>query len=606
MRLREITICVLCVLAAVGLLFVGSQRLDKINAQRSEMKLVINEPLENAPPSLAFATVAMGAFRGLIVDILWIRADQLKEDGKFFDAKQLAEWITLLQPRFAAVWDFHAWNMAYNISVAIPASRPQERWQWVKNGYELLRDKGIEKNPRNLELYRQLAMIFQHKIGNVMDDCHKYYKLQLYHAMKPMLGPGTQDYYIKLSETPENIEQVLSQPDIAKFVGELAATDADFAKPQELVNNYLTLRQQPAKFSEKTFGVIDKYRGTDTLEKFDLFAKAYYLRTVWKLEPRLMVMLNEKYGPIDIKDPNKILPLDWTLPDVHAMYWAALGLQKVDKKYSFEKLNTDRIIFHSIQNIYTRGKMIIYTSRAPANDDPCSITEQENVFLFPDLRMFDRYDQVLRALMKEYSETGGDPEMLTVPHRNFMKRAVLLFYQAGHMDKALKIYNTLRKEYPKDSDIQVSLTEYARTRLLNELQGIGMSDATEIVTLMLHEAYYRYAVGDDDEAFGREKMCKEVYDAYQKEVIRQGGASDRAALPDFNIMRYIGLSSFLNDARYPDDLKQSLMNRIHIERPDLYEKLKQQESTIIQQMQQQQQEDQQPSEQQAQPQGEQK
>jgi proteasome assembly chaperone (PAC2) family protein len=74
-------------------------------------------------------------------------------------------------------------------------------------------------------------------------------------------------------------------------------------------------------------------------------------------------------------------------------------------------------------------------------------------------------------------------------------------------------------------------------------------------------------------------------------------------------MRYIGLSSFLNDVRYPNDLKQSLMNRIRIERPDLYKKLEEQESTIIQQMQQQQsqqQDEQQPSEQQAQPQGEQK
>jgi len=148
MQLKQIILYIFCFLGAAGLLFLGAQKLDRINTQRSEMKLVINEPLENAPPSLAFATVALGAFRGLIVDVLWIRADQLKEDGKFFDAKQLAEWITLLQPRFGAVWDFHAWNMAYNISVTIPASRPQERWHWVQNGYELLRDKGIEKNPK--------------------------------------------------------------------------------------------------------------------------------------------------------------------------------------------------------------------------------------------------------------------------------------------------------------------------------------------------------------------------------------------------------------------------------------------------------------------------
>ena len=112
----------------VGLLAVAGSRLDFINSQRVQMKLISNEPLQNAPPSLAFATVAMGAFRGLVVDILWMRADKLKEQGQYFDAKQLAEWITVLQPRFAEVWAFQAWNMAYNISVAIPAEQPDQRW----------------------------------------------------------------------------------------------------------------------------------------------------------------------------------------------------------------------------------------------------------------------------------------------------------------------------------------------------------------------------------------------------------------------------------------------------------------------------------------------
>jgi hypothetical protein len=76
MHLKSFIICLLCVVVAAGLLFMGSLRLDKINTQRSAAKLVMNEPLENAPPSLAFATVALGAFRGLIVDILWIRAEQ--------------------------------------------------------------------------------------------------------------------------------------------------------------------------------------------------------------------------------------------------------------------------------------------------------------------------------------------------------------------------------------------------------------------------------------------------------------------------------------------------------------------------------------------------
>ncbi len=590
MRLRDITICIFCLLVAAGLLFVGSQRLDNINAQRSEMKLVMNEPLENAPPSLAFATVALGAFRGLIVDVLWIRADQLKEDGKFFDAKQLAEWITMLQPRIAKVWDFQGWNMAYNISVSIPASRPQERWQWVKNGYELIRDKGIPLNPKNIDLYRSIAWIFQHKIGNVMDDCHKYYKLQLYHSIKPMLGDETQEYYLKLAAAPQNIDEVLTDPCTVKFLNELAETDPAFAKKDEIIDSYLTLRLLPAKFPEKSFAVIDRYRGSTTLESFDIFAKAYYLRNTWKLEPDLMVELNEKFGPIDYKDPNKVIPLDWTQADVHAMYWAALGLKRASQEgYSFEELSTDRIIFHAIQTLYTRGKMIIYTSRVPSKEDPNTITQQESVFLYPDLRFFDRYDNLLRGLMEKYRKLGQDAEILQVPHRNMLKRAVLLFYQAGHQDKALQIYNALRKDYPKDQEIMEadSLADYARARLLNELKDMGLSDATEIITLMLHEGYARYAVHDDDEAYGREKMAQEVYSHYVKQYHDEG--VDRVMLPPYETLKYIGLSSFLNDARYPEDMRLNLVQRIKVERPDLYEKMKSQEEAIINQMEQQQQ-----------------
>lgn len=583
MRFKTFIICLLCLVVAAGLFFLGSLRLDKINAQRSQMKLIMNEPLENAPPSLAFATVALGAFRGLVVDILWIRADQLKEEGKFFDAKQLAEWITLLQPRFASVWDFHAWNMAYNISVAIPASRPGERWQWVKNGYELLRDRGIEKNPHSIVLYRSLAWIFQHKIGDIMDDAHKYYKLQLYHAMQPLLGPQTQEYYKALADSPGKLEDMLRKPDVAKFLNELALADSSFAKPAQLVDNYLSLRQQPQRFSQQAFAVVDSFRGTKTLEEFDTFAKAYYLRHTWKLEPQLMVQLNEKYGPIDYKDPNKVLPLNWEHPDAHAIYWAALGLQRASgKEYSIDELNTDRIVFHSIQNLYRRGKMIVYTSRIPAENDPCNIIERESVFLFPDLRMFDRYDQALRALTRKYAELEGNVESLQNAHRNMLKHAILLFYQAGYMDKAIEIYNTLRKEYPQDTDVHVSLAEYVRTRLINELASIGINDAAEIITLMLQETYYRYAVHDDDEAFGREKMAREVYDHYQKQYEDEG--TDRVVLPDFNVLRYVGISSFLNDLRYPDFVRQNLIERIRVERPELYEKLNQQHEYFMQEM----------------------
>ena len=585
MRYRDVIFIIVCIAAAAGLAFWGSQKLDEINAQRIEMKLIVDKPLENAPPSLAFATVALGAFRGLIVDILWLRADQLKEEGKFFDAKQLAEWITLLQPRFTAVWNFHAWNMAYNISVAIPASRPQERWQWVKNGYELLRDRGIEKNPRSIALYQELAWIFQHKIGGVTDDVHKYYKLQLYHSMKPLLGPQTQEYYKALAAAPQRVEDILQKPDVTKFVKELASADIAFANPAELVDNYLSLRQRPQRFSKQAFAVIDNFRDTKTLEEFDTFAKAYYLRHTWKLQPQLMVQLNEEYGPIDYKDPNKILPLDWTLPDTHAIYWATVGLQKASStEFTIDELNTDRIVFHGIQNLYRQGKMVIYTSRVPSKDDPCNITERESVFLFPDLRMFDRYDQTLRKSMIKYSKLGnGDIETLKVGQRNMLKRSVLLFYQAGHIDKAKEIYTALREEYPDDRQLQMPLFDYVRGRLVSDLSAMGITDVGETLALLLQEAYYHYAVHDDDEAFGRERMAREIYDAYKKRGLKEEGA-DRVTLPDFEVLRYIGITSFLNDQQYPDEVRQNLVERIRVEKPELYEKMNKQHEYFMKEM----------------------
>ena len=226
--------------------------------------------------------------------------------------------------------------------------------------------------------------------------------------------------------------------------------------------------------------------------------------------------------------------------------------------------------------------MIIYTSHIPAKNDPCNIQERESVFLFPDLRMFDRYDNLLKDLIKKYSGPEGNMETLEIARRNFLKRAVLLFYQAGHTDKALSIYNTLRKDYPKDKDVQVPLAEYARNRLINELKSIGLEDATQIITLMLEEGYYHYALYDDDEAYGREKMAKEVYDYYQKRYGDEG--VDRITLPDFNILRYVGLSSFMNDLRYPDDLKQNLLDRLRVEKPEFYEQMKAQHEAIMKEM----------------------
>jgi hypothetical protein len=108
--------------------------------------------------------------------MLWIRANDLQQDDKFFEAAQLADWITDLEPHFTQVWLFQAWNMAYNISVKFKDF--PDRWRWVERGIELLRDDGLRYNPNDVLIYRELAWFFQHKMGQNLDDANMYYKQQ--------------------------------------------------------------------------------------------------------------------------------------------------------------------------------------------------------------------------------------------------------------------------------------------------------------------------------------------------------------------------------------------------------------------------------------------
>lgn len=155
-------------LASAG--FLNLRLLD----QRQERHLTQAPPTQNMPPLVAFTTVALGGFRGILADVLWMRAGTLQDEGRYFELVQLSDWITKLQPRSPAVWAYHAWNMAYNISALL--TDPAERWRWVRNGIALLRDEGMVANPGSPRLHQELAWLFLHKLGTELDSAGDYYR----------------------------------------------------------------------------------------------------------------------------------------------------------------------------------------------------------------------------------------------------------------------------------------------------------------------------------------------------------------------------------------------------------------------------------------------
>lgn len=139
-----------------------------------------------APAALNFVMVGLGGFRGLVAEVLWFRVSRLQMEGRYLELVQLANWITMLDPKASEAWTFNAWNLAYNISVLM--NRPEDRLRWVLNGISLLRDQALRFNPRDARLYRELAWMYQHKIGENLDTAHFHYKAYLLESLAPCVN----------------------------------------------------------------------------------------------------------------------------------------------------------------------------------------------------------------------------------------------------------------------------------------------------------------------------------------------------------------------------------------------------------------------------------
>ena len=114
---------------------------------------------------------ALGGFRALVADGLWIQAHidwTRTEWGKMLF---IFNNVTALQPRNIMFWDNSAWHMAYNASASALddtrqprlALRLKHQHEYFLIGKDLL-ERGIQNNPDHYKLYESLANILRDKL----------------------------------------------------------------------------------------------------------------------------------------------------------------------------------------------------------------------------------------------------------------------------------------------------------------------------------------------------------------------------------------------------------------------------------------------------------
>jgi len=428
----------LLLLLAAGLLAGAGLVQGSLTRDRGRLGLTrVDAPLSNAPPVLAFTTVALGGFRGLISNMLWIRASDLQEQDRFFEMAQLADWITKLEPHFSQVWVHQAWNMSYNISVKFKDY--PDRWRWVQHGIELLRDDGLRFNPNDVLIHRELAWHFQHKLGANTDDASMYYKQQWANAMAEVFT----------KKTP-NLD--------------------------ELVN--------PRSDDERQ--------------------RAALLRNTYKMDPAFMKEVDERYGP-----------LEWRLPEAHAIYWAAQGLKQAKLNPSKVKqedlIMLRRVIYQSMLMSFHRGRLV-----------PNAFVK---AFEFgPNL---DIVPKVSAAYEEAMNEDAENRDHISKAHRNLLRDAVYFLHAHNRVTEAAKWYKYLATKYPDKPIIdnkpdslpgKTSLQEYTFARLQEDLGDISHDRIRSAIEGLLINSYTSLVIDEDERAAGFKLMARQVWERFMKEI----------------------------------------------------------------------------------------
>ena len=448
---------------------------------------------EGTPPIVAFSTMALGGFRGLIADILWIRAGDLQQKGKYYELVQLSDWILKLQPKFSSAASYMGWNMAYNVSVA--CKRPEDRWRWVRRGIQLMQD-AVTMNPNDPNVYHELAWIYQHKLGNVLDDAQRYYKETMARDLMFLYGQHYPDWEAwAASPATEEALREKFPADHPAWLAILAYNQGDM---ERLFGEFRLNGGLPKELKEKLT--------PDDASALDYYFRRKWLKKDWNVEPETILAVNREYGE-----------LDWLLPESYSIYWAYVGLQHTAGR---DNLPLTRLTLQSLVAIFNYGRMLL-----PKENEVSSF-----FLLVPNTGVIDAARRLYKDIMssKEYAHTPFE-----ALYENFLIDSIVTLYTYSQKEAAAKLYQELRTETKNGNSRTMTLDQFVLNEWEDDLASGDFKQIGNELEGLLFTSCMLIGYGDRDAAADHLALALRVYETYQ----RQHPDLDRVALPPFSEMK---------------------------------------------------------------------
>ncbi len=502
---HERTVQIIAMIVMIACFSGALALLGPINKMRKDHQLIINpETLEGLPWDIALLS-KLGTFRALAIDWAAMRAERLKQEGKNYEAKDLHDIVCSLQPRFPQAWINAAWNMSYNISVT--QYTPQERWKWVSNGIALLRDKGLRYNPKSVTIYKELAWIYWHKIGDISDDEHRSYRRALALEMEYVLGPpppttSDQEYYAwfkRIVDAPRDLDTLIAEDPVgADLYARLQALGLSVEDTLRLICRVEHAMRSPAVATilaaaiekatdqqvaqEEVFAKLllseDEDDGGGAESRFVAAMRSKILREKMKFDLDRMYRDMEEYGPID-----------WRSPFSHALYWSDLGNAESKGQaniHGADSMNTARLMMQSLGKLVTRGKVVL----DPDFDNPFNSYAEETGDTRFIPRLHDLYFEMAREQWGDADDYDEAPVRIQLMSywtglitgmQNWIQ---LLYYAGGEQNLRLaEEYfvwlrdNNVHPDGTTQERYQTTLAEFMRRNLVTNMQTYRMAGA---------------------------------------------------------------------------------------------------------------------------------
>ena len=451
-------------LAAAGF-YLCSLLIPGLAAQRVDRRLTARETLAGAPPAYILADSLLGGFRSFLISALWMRAQNMKQQGEFFEMVDIYKMISTMEPNYPASWANMAWDLSYNVAAEFDED-PHERLYWVFRGVSMLRDEAIRHNPRSALLYYELSWIFYNKATNSVDPAFPLYRQFL--AMQVgriLLGTGDSQSLREIIATAAQYPDAgafYAREEVRRLTQELRAHGYDIA------NDAIRIAALNPPELEK---ILAPKANMELLRTAMLLEMNRRLRTDLNMSPELMLELNTRFTDID-----------WRLPQAHALYWSWLGNRhQLEEDPQYTNLRFERMIYFSLIQLAHMGGGIV--------------TEDGMVIAPPNPQALDKVIEYMEDLLERKKDVPGMDGVRSA-FENFLRVAVFNFYFEDDRLNAERVRQRLVKFSGYPDKYGGTLTQFIQKELPDFVDGMTPDRSMMLLVSFCNRAYWYLANGD--------------------------------------------------------------------------------------------------------------